>query len=308
MVLFLNKIAGMKKLSLIVLFCALCSKFVSAQELNCKVTVISPTIQMSNKQIFNSMQQSIWQFMNTKKWTPNQYEPQEKIECNLQIEITYASTDKFTAKAQLNVLRPVYGSAYKTIIFNQVDVEWAFNYVEFQSMEFQENASVSNLTSLLAFYAYIVLGVDYDTYALEGGTPYFTKAQNVANINANDPGWDANAGNSSLNNRYYLIENFMNARYKPLRQATYEYHRLGLDIMYKEPDKGREAITEAVKLIEPVAQLMPNTLIIKVFFNAKANELVELYKQAPSVDKNKMVTLLSKLDPANKSKYDKIKE
>lgn len=297
----------MKKLVLIVgVFMFFTSA--NAQELNCKVTVISPSIQMSNKRIFNSLQQSIWQFMNTRKWTSNKYENGEKIECNMQIEITNLNTDAFTAKVQMNSLRPVFGSSYQSIVFNHLDQDWAFNYVEFQQMDFQENGASSNLTSILAFYAYIIIGFDYDTYSLEGGTPYFTKAQNIASMNVTQAGWEPTAGSTSLKNRYYLIENLMNARYKPMRKMYYEYHRLGLDLMHSKPDEGREAITKSIKLMEPVAQILPNAMFIKVFFNSKVNELVNIYKEAPASDQNKMIDLLSRLDPGNKQKYDKIKE
>jgi hypothetical protein len=296
-----------KKIGL-VFICVLFGLQSQAQELNCNVTIISPSIQMSNKRIFNSLQQSIWQFMNATKWTSNKYENGEKIECNLQIEITGASTDQFTAKVQMNSLRPVYGSGYKTILFNHLDQDWVFNYVEFQQLNFQENTGGTNLSGFLAFYAYMMIGFDYDSYSLEGGSPYFTVAQNIASLNQNSPGWEPTAGSSSVKNRYYLIENVMNARYKPMRKMYYQYHRLGLDIMHKTPDDGREAITKAIKLMEPVADILPNAMFIKVFFNSKVNELVNIYKGAPASDQNKMIELLSKLDPGNKPKYDKIKE
>lgn len=306
MVLYLKHTKGMKYL-ILTCACLFAAAGVKSQELNCQVTVISPTIQMSNKRIFNTMQQSIWQFINNRKWTSNKYQTNEKIDCGLQIEITGASTDQFTAKVQINSFRPVFGSSYKTNILNYRDLEWSFNYVEFQQMDFQENASVSNLTSLLAFYAYIIIGMDYDTYSLEGGTPYFTKAQSIASINVTQPGWEANAGKTALRNRYYLIENLTNARYKPMRKMYYQYHRKGLDLMYKKQDEGREAITKAIKLMEPVAQILPNAMYIRIFFDAKVNELVNIYKQAPVSDQNKMVELFGKLDPGNQAKYDKIK-
>ncbi len=298
----------MKKILFLIFIFTLAFNSVFSQELNCKVTVISPTVQMSNKQIFNSMQQSVWQFMNTRKWTSNQYEAIEKIECNLQIEITSMNADIFTAKLQINSLRPVFGSNYKSILFNHLDADCGFNYVEFQQMEFQENANISNLTSLLAFYAYYIIGIDYDTYALEGGTTHFTKAQAIANLNVNQPGWEPNAGSSSSRNRYYLIENAINSRYKPIREAYYQYHRFGLDEMYKDVDKGREAITLSIKLLEPVFAVMPNAMFLKVFFNAKYSELAEIYKKAPVTDRNKMVELLKRLDPGNATSYEKIKD
>lgn len=301
---FINQ---MKKILLILLIYT-CSSVIQAQELNCQVTVISPTIQLSNKRIFTSLQQSIWQFMNARKWTSNAFENGEKIECNMQIEVTSLTTDRFTAKVQMNSLRPVYGSGYKSLLFNHLDEDWAFNYIEFQQMDFQENANISNLTSILGFYAYMIIGFDYDTYALEGGTPYFTKAQNIATICVNNEGWEPNAGRSSLKNRYHLIENVLNARYKPMRTVYYQYHRLGLDVMHKKPDEGRDFITDAIKLIEPVQQILPNAMYLKVFFNAKVNELVNIYKEAPVSDKNKMIELLGKLDPGNRMRYDKIKD
>lgn len=279
-----------------------------AQDLNCHVNVIAPSIQLTNKQqLINSLQNAVSQFMNNRKWSDDRIMSNERVQCNIQIEIKEViSLDEFSAAIQVISIRPVYGSSYTSTILNHYDDDWVFKFQEFQALEFQENMNLSNLTSVLAYYAYIILGMDYDSFSPEGGTPYYNKAQGVLNACQNVAGWRAQDGKNNRN-RYYLIENLTSDRFRSVRQTLFSYHFKGLDIMHKDPEKGRQEITESLKNLEEICRLVPNAALIKVFFFSKNKEIVEIYKEATPAEKNKIFELLSKLDPANKSIYEKIK-
>jgi hypothetical protein len=281
---------------------------VQAQELNCKVKVVSPSIQRTDKQIFESLQNSVFQFMNNRKWTNKKVKNQERIECNFIIEITeFSGVDKFKATVQIQSTRPVYGSTYNSILFNYKDISWSFKYQEFQPLEFNQNATNEQLPSLLAYYANIVLGLDFDSYSKKGGTKYFDQAQAIVNNNQGKLGWNRTDGKGSRN-KYYLIQNILNDRFKTLRTLYFTYHRKGMDKMYKDQVKARKKITESIETLQELARSRPNSSFLKMFFTSKADELVQIYKGSTAAEKNKMVTLLSKLDPANAAKYAKIKE
>jgi hypothetical protein len=200
----------------------------------------------------------------------------------------------------------VYGSTYSTVIFNQLDEDLDFQYQEFQAMEYQPGSNVYNLTGVLAFYVDVVLGLNYDTYALNAGTPYYQKAREILNASQTMNGWRPNDG-KSLKNRFYLIDNLVSERYKPLRKSLFDYHLNGLDVMHKDVTKGRDAIYKSLEEFQELARIFPNSMLVKVFFNAKYKELIEIFKEAPTAEQNKAVELLSRMDPANKLFYDKIK-
>lgn len=290
-----------------ILFIALIVIFPSlGQELDCQVKVVAPSIQRTDKQIFNSMQNSIFQFMNNRKWTDKKLTSKERVNCNIIIEITEApSIDRFKATVQLQSTRPVYGSSYNSILFNHKDESWEFTYQEFQAIEFNLNGSNEQLPSLLAYYAYIVLGLDFDTYSKNGGTTYFNNALKVLNSNQGKLGWNRNDGKSNKN-KHSIISNILNDRFKVLRTVMYNYHRKGMDKMYKDVTKSRKVITEEIESLQELSRSLPNAAFIKLFFNAKVNELVEIYKGGTAAEKSKMITLLSKLDPANASVYQDI--
>lgn len=280
----------------------------NAQELNCKVKVVSPSIQRTDKQIFQSLQNSVFQFMNNRKWTNKKLKNHERIDCNFIIEITeFSGTDVFKASVQIQTTRPVYGSTYNSILFNYKDISWAFKYQEFQPIEFNQNGSNDQLPSLLAYYANIILGLDFDSYSKKGGTKYFNQAQTILNNNQGKLGWNRSDGKGSRN-KFYLIQNILNDRFKKLRNLYYTYHRKGLDKMYKDQVKARKKITESIETLQELARSLPNSSFLKMFFTSKSDELVQIYKGSTAAEKNKMVTLLSKLDPANAGKYAKIKE
>jgi hypothetical protein len=279
-----------------------------AQDIDATITVIHPTVQISNTQIFESLKGSISQFINQRLWCADKVTNVERFKMNILIDIKNyeLNSNDFSGSIQIQATRPVYGSTYSTVIFNQLDEDLDFQYQEFQAMEYQPGSNVYNLTGVLAFYVDVVLGLNYDTYALDAGTPYYQKAREILNASQTMNGWRPNDG-KSLKNRFYLIDNLVSERYKPLRKSFFDYHLNGLDIMHKDVTKGRDAIYKSLEDFQELARIFPNSMLVKVFFNAKYKELIEIFKEAPTAEQNKAVELLSRMDPANKLFYDKIK-
>jgi hypothetical protein len=281
--------------------------FAQAQELKCNVQVIANAVQLSNKQIFTTLQNAVVQFMNNRKWTELRYEQPEKIDCSILIEITEAvSADEFTANIQIQSVRPVYLSAYKTSVFSHRDELVSFRYREFEQLEYQENQNMMDLTSVLAYYAYMVIGFDMDVFGNSGGTLMFQKARNIVNVCQGKSGWNPGDGRSNRN-RHTLVENLLDARFTPLRNLMYQYHREGMDMMYDKPEKARITILEGLRSIQELARILPNSMYLKIFFNAKVSELVDIYKGAPPNEKNTAFDLLISIDPANRNRYEAIK-
>lgn len=288
----------------------LCTSTLSySQELLCTVKILDNQIQLTNKKIFRTLEQVLTEYMNTTKWTEEKVLPEERIECNLQIVLSSydVGSNNFTGTLQVQSTRPVYGTSYNTVVFNFLDENISFEYAEFQRMNFNQNAYTDNLTSLFAFYAYYIIGLDYDSFGMMGGTPYFQKALQIAN-NAQPTGlagWQPFERN--LRSRYNLIDNILNERFSPIRQAYYKYHRQGLDIMSKTPEIARKNIFESLQLVQKIFKVAPNTVMLIMFFEAKSDELVNIYKNAPPTEKPKTIELLSEINIANISKYEKIR-
>jgi hypothetical protein len=280
-----------------------------AQELNCSVQVLSPQFQNStDKKIFQTLQQAIFEFMNNRKWTNDVFQQDEKIECSIVITITEKpSSDEFKGSMQVQARRPVYKSSYNSSILNIVDKNISFKYVEYQPLEFSDNTFISNLTSLLAYYAYIIIGTDYDSFSLEGGTLYFQKAQTIVSNaqNASEKGWKSFEDNQ---NRYWIVENILNPAFKPLRECMYKYHRNGFDVMADDLTTGRAVVLQSLELLKKVYETKPGSYSLRLFFLAKADEIVRLFTPAEPSEKNKIVPLLNEIDPANTVKYNKILE
>lgn len=290
------------------LFSATSSLFSQNQDVEATVSVIHPKVQITNTQIFTSLQNSISQFINQQLWCNDKVTSVERFKMNFLIDITAynQNTYDFEGTIQVQATRPVFGSTYRTVIFNQLDLSFNFKYQEFQAMEFQQNANVYNLTGILAFYVNVIIGMNYDTYASEGGTPYFQKAREILNASQSIDGWRPNDG-QSLKNRFYLIDNLLTDRYLPVRKAMYNYHLNGLDLMHKDVNKGRDEIYKSLESFQEITKIFPNSMLIKVFFNAKYKELIEIFKGASTAEKTKAIELLSAMDPANKINYDTIK-
>lgn len=278
---------------------------IAAQELNCTVDVNFQQITGVDPSVFQKLKKDIFDFMNNRKWTTDVFAQNEKIECNLFITINKVAEDNasFTASILVQSSRPIYGTNLKAPMLDIQDDNFNFNYSLNQVLDYSDNEALSNLTSVLAYYAYVILAYDYDSFSLKGGSDYFQKAQNVVNNNAQQVGWRSSDGNFT---RYWLVENMLNAIYEPIRVCNYNYHRLGMDVMSADAAKGRQVITDALKTLDAVNKRKPNSYSLKVFFNAKNRELVSLYGDDSVTDKQAMVDYLSKIDPGNAFRYAKI--
>ena len=277
-----------------------------SQEFRCNVSVSSSRVEGTYKQVFESMRTDIYEFMNNRKWSDNVFTTDERIECTIFIQITdQISTDEFKGTMQVQLNRPVFNSSYTSPLLNIKDNDIQFRYVEFQTMEFDETSNSNALTNLLAYYADIILGFDYDTYSPLGGSAYFQKARDIVNRsqNAREKGWRAFEGNF---NRFWLIENLTNKAYGPFRELLYRYHRLGLDLMADKPDIGRSEIADVLKNMQRVYRSKPDTYINRLFFDAKSDELVNVFSKGSTDEKGRVMVILTECDPSNSGKYEKI--
>lgn len=292
-----------KKLFLLSL--ALWSAVAYAQELNFKVTVNAEQIQTTDQAVFKDMERAFANFLNTRKWTQDSYKPHEKINCTLFLNIKeMPSIGNFSANAQITAARPVYNSNYETMLFNFADREWEFTYVESLPLEFNDNSYIANLTSMLAFYAYVILAMDYDSFGELGGNPYVQKALMVVNNaqSSNQAGWTA-LGNTR--NRYALIENLNNPQMVDLRKATYKYHRLALDTFEKTPDQSREVVLSVLKDFKKLWTIYPNAIFVISFFDAKATELTNMFSEGNLQVRRETYDILMSIDP-KRNIYQKI--
>nr|WP_320021837.1 DUF4835 family protein [uncultured Draconibacterium sp.] len=279
-----------------------------AQELRCNVTVSARGIQGANQNLFRTMQSDLYDFMNNRKWTDNVYSYDEKIRCNILIRLDeQISADEFKGSINVQLTRPIFNSSYTSTVLNIKDNDFHCKYVEFQPLEFNETSNRDNLTNIMAFYAYVILGFDYDTFSEEGGTEYFQKAQSIVNNsqNARERGWKAF---ESERNRYWLIENVLNKSYSSFRTCMYNYHRNGLDLMADKVEEGRANIADALRDIQKVFRRRPSTYILQMFFDAKADELVNIFSKSFPDERNRVMTILTEVDPSNGRKYEKIAE
>ena len=281
-----------------------------SQELNCSVQVLSPAFQTStDKKIFTTLQQQIYEFINNRKWTNDVFQQDERIECSLIFSITdKPSSDQYKGTLQVQVRRPIYKSSYNSLLVNILDKNLDFRYVEYQPMEYVENTFTSNLTSMLAYYANVIIGMDYDSFSLEGGTPYFQKAQTIVSNaqSTSEVGWKFNE--SSSQNRYWIVENLLNSTFKPLRECVYKYHRTGFDAMSQDLATGRAVVLSSLQLLKKVYDSKPNSYSLTLFFLAKADEIVNLFTPAELEEKTKVLALVNEIDPANNTKYSKINQ
>lgn len=275
------------------------------QELNCKVTVNADQIQTTDRAIFKDMERAFANFLNTRKWTGDTYKNYERINCTIFVNISkMPSIGNFAASVQVTSARPVFNSNYETVLVNVADREWEFEYIESLPLEFNDNTYITNLTSMLAFYAYIVIGMDYDSYSEMGGSPHFQKALAVVN-NAqpsNRPGWQALGSNRS---RYSLIENINNPQMAELRKNTYRYHRLALDTFSKTPDESRQTVLEVLRNVRKVWLINPSSIFVVSFFDAKASELVSIFSEGNLQVRREAYDILTAVDP-KRNAYQKI--
>lgn len=278
-----------------------------AQELSVEVKILTPKAFTTDPQQIKDMEQAIKEFMNNQKWTDDVFEPTERIECTFQFTITEElSINNFLMDLAVQAVRPVYGSDYKTPIFNYVDKSVVINYEPTMPLENSRQLYRNNLSSVLSYYAYLILGLDYDSFSPFGGDLYLQMAQTIVNlippnIAEMDKGW---SGVGNNRNRYFLIENILNPRARVYRQAMYDYHRNGLDVMGDDMNAGRANILKALEGLDRMAANFPNGMILIVITATKGNEIVEIFKPAQRVDRIKVYNYLSKLDPANRNQWE----
>lgn len=283
------------------------SKAIFSQELNCQVSVISPQIQgTTEKQIFEQLQKAIFEFMNNTKWTKDNYTTNERIDCSILINVTQKlSADDYRGTIQVQSRRPVFRTSYFSQTVTYIDENFIFKFQQFQQLEFNLNTFSNNITSVLAYYAYIILANDYDTFSNLGGTEYFQKAQLIVSNaqSASETGWKSFESNK---NRYWIVENALQPVFQPIRECMYKYHRLGLDIMSEKTNEGRKEILKSLDLLLVVYKNRPASFIMELFFDAKVDEVVNIFSKAPPDEKVKAVEILTTVDPANSTKYFKL--
>ncbi len=279
----------------------------SAQELDCRIQINYSKIQgTSNEKIFQTMQQALYEFINNTKWTNNVFSRDEKIECNILIIVDeQISSDEYKGSIQVTTSRPVYGSSYSSPIMNFKDPNFQFKFNEFETLEFNQNSNSSNLTSVLAYYIYVILGFDYDSFSRMGGTPYFQKAEKIVQNSqgASEQGWKSY---EDTKNRYWLIENLLSDQYSELREFYYTYHRLGMDKLIDKPIEARAAIEQTLEDLRNVVRKKPNSVLTSLILTVKSDEIVNVFSEAFNDEKVRVVNMMKEANPALSSTYEKI--
>jgi hypothetical protein len=280
----------------------------NAQDFRCAISINSQRIAGTNVEKFNSLQQQLYSFVNDRKWCQYTLKMDERFECSILINLEKQSGDTYDANMTVQLQRPVYKSSYKTTILNFIDKSVRFTYVDGETLEYAEGSNFSQLTSLVAFYLNLLLAVDFDTFSLYGGTPYFNKCHDILNLNqsATEPGWQSVEPGQA--NRYWLMENFTNNAYSKFRDFFYQYHRLGLDVMADTPDAGRAAILEALRLLQQVNQQRTALYLMTIIAQTKQQEIINVFKEGSPSEKQTVIQIMRQIDPSNASKYEVINQ
>jgi len=293
------------KLLYVLIFCVVFQ--IQAQELNCLVIVEAERIENSNSQLFDNMQNSISDYINNTKWTSNEYKPQERINCAITINIIeQPSSNEFKGNIQILASRPVFNSTYQSPIFNYKDDNLTFSYTEFQNLIYNENSFESNLVSILTFYVYTILGIDGDTFALNGGDVYHKEAEKVVNLaqQGGFSGWNRIDGNTT---RYQLNENILSPAYQDFRAALYQYHLNGLDQMSEDKKEAKNNISDAIIKLNNIYNTRPNAFLLRVFMDTKSDEIVDIFSDGPRTNAVNLKETLLKIYPIYNEKWEKIK-
>jgi uncharacterized protein YutD len=296
------------KLNIILIFLLYFSEL-TAQELNCSVQINASQISGTSRIIFDNMRKDITQFMNSTKWTDYQFENNERIKCSIVIEIKSVQGNRYTSTLQVNSVRPVFEASYESPILRLREQEgnFDFEYIENTPLVFNENRYGDNLTAVLAYYAYIIIGMDFDTFKMEGGTPFFQKAQKIV-TNAQGSqfkGWKAYESRKQ-DNRYFLINKLLDTRNGAARRGMYRYHRQGLDNMSRKVEQARKEIAESLKYLQKVYRVDRNSFLLKVIMDAKYKELVNIFSEAYADQKTQVYNILKEIDPAHLKEYEKL--
>lgn len=283
------------------------SSIIFGQEIQCNVVVNALKVQDLDPSIATNMETSIREFINNRKWTKDKFKQEEKIDASFLITLNSRAENNYSASIQVSSNRPVYGTNYSTNMFVVNDEDFDFTYVDQQALDFNLVSFQSNLTSVLAFYVYVILGIDYDSFSPEGGQEFYQNAFEIVNqaSTSGGSGWKAADGD---NNRYWLVENLTNQAFKPFRSMLYQYHRLGLDQMKKDIQLGESEVYKSIESLLTVHKVRPSSFLLQVYFNAKSDELVKIFINAEPQVKSKIVPWLILIDPGNTKKYNTILE
>ncbi|WP_026978147.1 DUF4835 family protein [Flavobacterium tegetincola] len=293
-----------KLFSIIVLFCCFA---VQAQELNCIVKINAQSLTNSNQPIFKTLETSLTDFVNKTRWTNKKFKQSEKIDCTIFINVTSYGSDQFVATLQVASSRTAFGSSYISPVLNYNDKDFNFKYVEFENLIFNPNSFDSNLVAVVAFYAYIIIGLDADTYELNAGKPFYQQAQEVVNLaqQSSYKGWSQNDGGSQ--NRFFLTNDLMSGTFDPIKSVLYNYHINGLDLMSESPSKGKEGMKTALLELQKIHSIRPNSFLTRLFFDAKSDEILSVFSGGPQVKITDLVDNLNRVSPLNSSKWATIR-
>lgn len=289
---------------IIILFSITLTLSANSQELNCRISAPHSQVQGTHDELFRAMQKDLYEFMNNRKWTKNLFSNQERIECQIQINVKeFNGIDKFKGTISVQSSRTIHNTNYKSTLFNfKEDKEFQFTYTEGVALEFNEGTHLNNLTSVLAYYAYIIIGLDYDSYGMLAGTEYFQKAKAImhnAQSDPDDPNWQA-FGSNSRKNRFYLVENLTSNDNSALRKMYYRYHRLGLDVMSEKIEQGRNEIANSLQLMKTVYSRKPDSYFLSIVISTKMKEIVKIFSEAPMPEKRRVYNILKEIAPTNR--------
>jgi len=277
-------------------------------EMQCMVSISTPGMSETDRERLRTLQTSLNELINQRNWTEFNFQSRERIEASISINISERiGGDEYRATLSVQSRRPVYRTSYDTPVFNHQDRDFYFRYVENQPIEYADGVFTSNLTAVLAFYVYVIIGIDFDTFAPFGGNPYFEKAQNIVNLAQNTPerGWKSY---ESQRNRYWLMENIFNTTYRGIRQAMYHYHRQGFDTMTENVDLATTEVVTALEMLQRAHRERPGSFLMQIVMTTKGDELVNLFSQAQPMERTKAITILTEIDPANSAKYRRMAE
>lgn len=288
------------------IFCSLSVLSAKSQELNCTVTIDAVQTGQPNQQVFKTLETQLREFIINTKWTDREYKNQERIDCNMTLVVSQYDGDTFAATLQIQSSRPVFDSTYDSPVYNYFDKQVNFSYKEFEPLTFNINNFDSNLVSVVAFHVYTMLGLDADTYSLNGGEPYFNIAKQITNTAAssNYTGWKATDGNQT---RYTYNDALVSSVYREFHDVMYEYHREGLDIMATNPKQAKEKISDAISKLKSINDRRPNSFLVRTFFDAKSDEIQAIFSGGPQVDVTKLIENLNRIAPTKRSNWSEIK-
>lgn len=290
----------------ITILCFAFSQILGAQELNCVITVNSDQVAQTNQQVFRTLEHSLNDFVNKNKWTNRVYRENERVNARMFITVTEFESSRFKANIQMQSSRPVFNTSYESPVFNYKDNQFDFEYIEFQPLVYNENVFESNLIGVISYYIYIMLGLDADTFALEGGNELYKKAQQIVTQaqGSSFPGWSQSTNERT---RFELVDNLLSNTFREYRIAMYNYHRKGLDILADNNSTGKQVISGSMRLFETLIKRRPNAFLIQTFFDAKSEEIQNVFSDGPKVDIVKLKETLNKIAPFYSSTWNEIK-